>query len=154
MSGGLTPDPRVAIFVDGENVSSSHAAAIRKAAQGRVVICRTYGDATKMNGWREAAGFSVVHSGSGNNSADILLAVDALELALEGRFDTCVLATSDGGLRHLAVRLRERGMTVTGVGEAKAPKALQASFSSFRAVGASKAKKPNLANPASDKRPS
>ena len=128
---------RVAVFVDGENIGSSHAAAIHEvaAARGDIHIARVYGNVQKLNGWQEAAPFSIVHSGSGKNATDIHLALDALELALDGRLDTFVVASSDRDFSHLAVKLRERGLEVVGVGEAKSPAHFAGKCSEFRILG-------------------
>jgi hypothetical protein len=124
---------RVAVFVDGENIGSPHAAAIRRIAEecGEVVLARVYGDIPQLNGWRKELRFAVVHSGTGRNATDILMSLDALEMAMEGRFETCMVASSDGGFRHLAVRLREHGVRVVGVGEEKTPPEHRAQCSEF-----------------------
>jgi hypothetical protein len=128
---------RVAIFVDGENIGSAHAAAIHGigAEQGEIRIARVYGNVQKLNGWQEAAPFSVVHSGTGKNATDIHLSLDALELALDGRFDTCVVASSDRDFSHLAAKLRERGLRFVGTGEAKSPRHFAGKCSEFRILG-------------------
>jgi uncharacterized protein (TIGR00288 family) len=131
---------RVAVFVDGENVGSAHAAAIRRVAaeRGEIRIARVYGNLGKLNGWQDAAQFSVVHAGTGKNATDILLSLDALELALDGRFDTCVVASSDGDFSHLAVKLRERGLRVVGAGHAATPAQFQQKCAEFVVLGAAK----------------
>ena len=130
---------RVAVFVDGENIGSAHAAAIHRIAaeRGEIRISRVYGNVGKLNGWQEAAPFSVVHAGTGKNATDILLSLDALELALDGRFDTCVVASSDRDFSHLAVKLRERGIRFVGAGEAKSPRHFAQKCSEFHALGQS-----------------
>ena len=47
-----------------------------------------------------------------------------------------IIATSDGDFTHLAVRLRELGARVIGIGEAKATRMFRASCSSFIELGA------------------
>lgn len=124
---------RVAVFVDGENIGSAHAAEIHRiaAARGEIRISRVYGNLGKLNGWQEAAPFSTVHAGTGKNATDILLSLDALELALDGRFDTCVVASSDRDFSHLAVKLRERGLGVVGIGHAETPAHFQKKCAEF-----------------------
>ena len=48
-----------------------------------------------------------MHAGTGKNASDLLLALDAVELALRGDVDHFVIASSDGDFSHLALRLRE-----------------------------------------------
>jgi hypothetical protein len=131
---------RVAVFVDGENIGSAHERAIFSIAekQGEVVIARVYGDVSRLNGWQEARRYKVVHAGKGKNATDLLLSLDAFEMALERRFDVCVVASSDRDFSHLAVKLRERGLRVIGTGEAKTPEHFKAICSGFRELNANK----------------
>ncbi|WP_127560421.1 NYN domain-containing protein [Nioella ostreopsis] len=124
---------RVSVFVDGENISASFALRIFHAAQelGEVDLLRAYGDAGRLTGWEDTAGFRLIHSGTGKNAADLLLTVDAMERALSGACDAVVIASSDGDFRHLAERLRERGVMVLGMGQEKAGLRFKASCSRF-----------------------
>jgi len=49
---------------------------------------------------------------------DVLMAVDALEFAVECRPDVVVLVTHDGDFLHLAKKLRRRGIRVEAAGRA------------------------------------
>lgn len=132
--------PRVAVFVDGENLGSAQSEAIAAIAtrQGEVVLARVYGDVNRLNGWQEARRYRMVHAGKGKNATDLILSLDALELALEGRFDVCVVASSDRDFSHLAVRLRERGVRVIGTGEAKTPQQFRDACSGFYKLDSAK----------------
>jgi hypothetical protein len=59
------------------------------------------------------------------------LAVEAVSLFHEGSIDTVVIASSDRDFSHLAHHLRERQLTVVGMGEAKAPNAFRDACSTF-----------------------
>ncbi|MBC2835043.1 NYN domain-containing protein [Paragemmobacter straminiformis] len=124
---------RVAVLVDGDNVPPSKAARIVAEAEriGRIDVSRVYGAVSRTPGWDAAAGFRMMHAGAGKNGADLLLTIDAMELALLGGFEDFVLATSDRDLSHLALRLRERGCHVLGIGEAKATADFRAACSRF-----------------------
>ncbi|MGI3184811.1 NYN domain-containing protein [Nioella aestuarii] len=124
---------RVSVFVDGENISACHASGIvtEARAHGVVDLLRVYGDAGLLKAWEEIAQFRLIHSGIGKNAADLLLCVDAMERALSGACDVVVIASSDGDFRHLAERLRERGVTVVGMGQEKAGMRFKASCSRF-----------------------
>lgn len=78
----------------------------------------------------------MIHAGAGKNAADLLLAIDAIELSLGGRADAFVIVSSDGDFSHLAQRLREYGAAVTGVGEGKAPETFRRSCGDFVELGA------------------
>ena len=124
---------RVAILIDGDNIGSGHSARIVELgkAAGRVDSCRAYANASNGSGWNAVPGVQLVHAGIGKNAADLLLSIDAVELALTAGFKTFVLASSDGDFSHLAYRLREHGRTVIGAGEAKAPAGFREACSWF-----------------------
>lgn len=124
---------QVALLVDGDNIGSHHAARLLGGAKGagRLDIARVYTDASRPTGWLTASGYKVVHAGSGKNAADVLLAIEAAELAIERGIETFVLASSDGDFSHIARWLRERGCDVIGRGEDKAPAHFRAACTSF-----------------------
>ena len=130
------PEP-VAVLVDGENISAKHAEKIRTiaAGQGVLTILRVYGDAQRPSEWHSAAGYNVVHSGTGKNAADILLAIEAMELLLSRDIRRFVIVSSDRDFTHVATRLREHGAKVVGVGETKAPDTFRATCTNFVEVG-------------------
>ncbi|QBY01761.1 NYN domain-containing protein [Rhodophyticola sp. CCM32] len=129
----------VAVFVDGENISASHAAFIRNHAQsvGGLDVLRVYGNACKYPKWQDQPGYRFVHSGTGKNATDLLLAIEAMEHALTRPCDCVVIASSDRDFTHLAQRLRERGLTVIGIGEAKAPEVFRAACTAFEELAQS-----------------
>ncbi len=131
---------RVAVLVDCDNTSPEileHA--LRVVSQfGRVVVRRGYGNhAVLVNKWQEALvrlafmpclQYQYV---SGKNTADIALAIDAVEALFDRRADTFCLVTSDSDFAYLCRKLRERGATVCVVGEAKTPAALRNASDQF-----------------------
>ena len=68
---------------------------------------------------------------AGKNTADIALALDALEVLFDQRADTFCLVTSDSDFAYLCRKLRERGATVFIVGEPKTPDALRNASDQF-----------------------
>lgn len=134
---GTTP-PRVALLVDGENMSATLAGAaiMRSLKFGALTIRRVYGNAAKMPGWDTAPGFRLVHAGIGKNATDVLLAVEAMTVMLSGQADVLVIATSDGDFRHVACALRESGRMVIGMGEAKAPESFRKACNQFIQIDA------------------
>lgn len=113
--------------------------ALRVVAQfGRVVLRRGYGNhGTLANKWQEALvrlAFTPClqyQYAAGKNTADIALALDALEAMFDHRADTFCLVTSDSDFAYLCRKLRERGATVCIVGEAKTPDALRNASDQF-----------------------
>ncbi|MBB3995966.1 uncharacterized protein (TIGR00288 family) [Sulfitobacter undariae] len=130
----------VAVLVDGDNISGKHAAQILSIAaeRGDTSICRVYTDAQRPSDWHGAIGYRMFHAGTGKNAADILLALDAMELAIVKNVSCFVIASSDGDFTHLAARLREYGAMVIGVGEAKATRAFRGCCNEFMELGISK----------------
>lgn len=140
-----TGESRVAVLVDCDNVPPAildHA--LRFVAQfGRVVVRRGYGNTTTLgNGrWQEALvekAFTPClqyQYASGKNTADIALALDALELLFDEKVDTFCFVTSDSDFAYLCRKLRERGAKVCIVGEGKTPDALRNASDSFSEWG-------------------
>ncbi|WP_462382655.1 NYN domain-containing protein [Pseudomonas sp. Marseille-QA0892] len=127
-------EQKVAVLVDCDNVTPEvleHA--LKVVAQfGRVVLRRGYGNhATLANKWQEALvdlAFTPClqyQYAAGKNTADIALALDALEALFDQRADIFCLVTSDSDFAYLCRKLRERGATVYIVGEEKTPAALR-----------------------------
>ena len=123
----------LAVLVDGDNISGKHADEILSVAtkHGEPAVVRVYADAQRSSEWHGAIGYRMLHAGTGKNAADILLALDAIELVLSKDMRCFIIASSDGDFTHLATRLREHGATVIGIGEAKAPNAFRACCSAF-----------------------
>lgn len=95
----LPNETRVAVLVDCDNTKPEileHA--LRVVAQfGRVVVRRGYGNhATLANKWQEALvrlAFTPClqyQYAAGKNTADIALALDAIEAMFDGRADNCL----------------------------------------------------------------
>lgn len=142
MSEGSAPgESRVAVLVDCDNVPPTildHA--LRFVAQfGRVVVRRGYGNTGTLgsNRWQGALvqqAFTPClqyQYASGKNTADIALALDALELLFDEKVDTFCFVTSDSDFAYLCRKLRERGAQVCIVGEGKTPDALRNASDSF-----------------------
>lgn len=141
MSTTLLPaEPRVAVLVDCDNTTPEILDfALRVVAQfGRVVLRRGYGNhSTLAKTWQE----SLVRQGftpclqyqyaAGKNTADIALALDALEAMFDHRAEKFCLVTSDSDFSCLCRKLRERGATVCIVGESKTPEALRNASDQF-----------------------
>ncbi len=168
-------DSRVAVLVDCDNTTPEILEyALRVVAQfGRVVVRRGYGNhATLANKWQEALvrlAFTPClqyQYAAGKNTADMALALDAVEALFDRRADTFCLVTSDSDFAYLCRKLRERGATVHIVGEAKTPDALRNASDQFfewlppeppaepaGSAAAAKAAPPPAPKPAPKKRP-
>ncbi|SMC53230.1 NYN domain-containing protein [Primorskyibacter flagellatus] len=133
--------PLLAVLIDGDNTSPKHAKAIFEeiAALGEASVRRCYGDfsSPQMNGWSKVQSeFGMVphHQPAntvGKNASDIALVIDAMDLLHSGRFDGFVLVSSDSDFTRLASRIREQGLDVFGIGQAKTPEAFRKACKRF-----------------------
>lgn len=136
----MNNESRVAVLVDCDNTNPAAVAfALRVVAKfGRVVVKRGYGNhATLANSWRETL-VSLAFTpclqyqyAVGKNTADMALALDALEILFDQRADCFFVVTSDSDFVYLCRKLRERGAAVCIVGEAKTPTALRNASDQF-----------------------
>lgn len=133
-------ESRVAVLVDCDNTTPEILEfALRVVAKfGRVVLRRGYGNhSTLANKWQEALvrlAFTPClqyQYAAGKNTADIALALDAMEAMFDNRADSFCLVTSDSDFAYLCRKLRERGATVSIVGEGKTPDALRNASDQF-----------------------
>ncbi|MGJ9417969.1 NYN domain-containing protein [Massilia sp. CMS3.1] len=131
---------RVAVLVDCDNTGPDILDyALKMCAQfGRVVVRQGYGNHTTLaNKWQDALLRSAFtpclqyQYAPGKNTADIALALDALEFMFDGRVDTFCIVTSDSDFAYLCRKLRGRGASVCIVGEAKTPDALRNASDQF-----------------------
>ena len=130
-----TEAPLLAVLIDADNVLARNAEAILKevTSYGEPALRRVYGDWSnpQLNAWKEKARTLglVAHQQSANtkgkNASDIGLVIDAMDILHAGKFDGFVLVSSDSDFTRLASRIREDGLDVIGIGEAKTPEALR-----------------------------
>ena len=135
---------RTALFIDAENISPSFATKILSRARsgGELFLRRAYGDVAKIKGWGEHPAIRLIHSGCGKNAGDLLLSLDALEIALADQAERFVIASSDGDFTHLATRFRDKGKEVIGIGEGKTPPTFREACSIFHSLEAPATKPP------------
>lgn len=127
--------PLYAVLIDADNIPAKYAEAILKeiTSFGEPALRRVYGDwgSTRLNTWARAVrdlglvAHQETANTTGKNASDIGLVIDAMDILHSGRFDGFVLVSSDSDFTSLANRVREQGMDVIGIGEAKAPESLR-----------------------------
>lgn len=136
----MTNESRVAVLVDCDNTNPDAVKfALRVVGKfGRVVVKRGYGNQeTLATRWQEALvelAFTPClqyQYARRKNTADMAMALDALEALFDQRADCFFLVTSDSDFVYLCRKLRERGATVYIVGEAKTPLALRNASDQF-----------------------
>lgn len=122
----------VALLIDGENLGCDLAGRLittTRQALGPLAVQRVYGDARRLNGWAEAPGFRLIHAHAGKNVTDMLLTIEAMELAFSGRIDGIAIGSRDRDFGPLAMALRARGLPVLGLAPDMMPEPLARSFS-------------------------
>ena len=122
---------RLAVLIDADNVprDSLKPAMEEIAIYGTPTIKRIYGDWTSPNigGWKQSllenAVTPIQQYGytTGKNSTDSAMIIDAMDILYAGQCDGFVLVSSDSDFTRLAIRLREAGKYVIGMGEKKTP---------------------------------
>lgn len=124
-------DLRLAVLIDADNAPRSAMGDVMAevAVYGTPTIKRIYGDWTTPNlaSWKplllENAITPVQQYGytTGKNSTDSAMIIDAMDILYTGQVDGFVLVSSDSDFTRLAIRLREAGKKVYGMGEKKTP---------------------------------
>ena len=122
---------RLAVLIDADNAPRDCLRSVMEevAIYGTPTIKRIYGDWTSPNvgGWKnsllENAVTPIQQYGytTGKNSTDSAMIIDAMDILYGGKIDGFVLVSSDSDFTRLAIRLREAGMRVIGIGERKTP---------------------------------
>jgi len=124
-------DLKLAVLIDGDNIPSGYIKEMMEeiAKYGNPTIKRIYGDWTKPNltKWKnillENAITPIQQYGytTGKNSTDSSMIIDAMDILYSEKVEGFCLVSSDSDFTRLAIRLREAGMTVIGIGERKTP---------------------------------
>lgn len=136
----MADEKKLALLIDSDNVSAKYAQFILQEASkyGELSCKRVYGDWEKNNtGWRvPAMNNSILPVQqtcyvTGKNATDFSMIIDAMDLLYGGAVDGFVLVTSDSDFTRLAIRLREAGKLVVGIGEVKTPLAFTSSCHHF-----------------------
>ena len=130
-AGSSTPDRRIALLIDADNVSHGKIAAMlaELSKYGVANIRRAYGDwaSAGLKGWtarlhehaiRPIQQFSYSR---GKNATDMALVIDAMELLYTQKPDAFCIASSDADFTPLVMQLRANGHEVYGFGERKTP---------------------------------
>ncbi len=123
----LSPKPRVAILVDGDNVPHSALAEIeaKAASLGNPILRRVYADMGLRKDWAAETDYLATHctTSAGKNRADIQLVIGAMDIAHRGLATHFLILSDDRDFGPLVAHLREIGKSVEWAGKPKlAPK--------------------------------
>ena len=119
-------DLKFALLIDSDNISADYIKIIldELSKYGTVTYKRIYGDWTRSNSnkWKDvllANSINPVQQYSyttGKNATDSAMIIDAMDILYSGHVGGFCLASSDSDFTRLAMRLRESGMYVIGMG--------------------------------------
>ena len=124
-------DLKLAVLIDADNIPYSNIKGMLNeiAKFGIPTIKRIYGDWTKptVSGWKPALlkhAITPIQQYSyttGKNATDSAMIIDAMDILHSEKVDGFCIVSSDSDFTRLAIRLRESGMVVIGIGEKKTP---------------------------------
>lgn len=127
----MDKEKKYALLIDADNVSPKYIDLILRETKafGNVSIRRIYGDWTEIgkNTWKECLLENSVTPiqqysyTTGKNASDSAMIIDAMDILYTRDIDGFVLVSSDSDFTKLAMRLRESGKYVIGMGESKTP---------------------------------
>lgn len=122
---------KLAVLIDADNVPYSNVKGMMEEITkfGTPTTKRIYADWTKPNagGWKSVLlehAITPIQQYSytvGKNSSDSAMIIDAMDLLYSDKVDGFCIVSSDSDFTRLAIRLRESGMKVIGIGEQKTP---------------------------------
>src|SRR6201994_5068354 len=122
-------DLKLAVLIDADNVPYANIKEMLEeiSKNGTPTIKRIYADWTKptVSGWKGVLLENAITPiqqysyTSGKNSSDSALIIDAMDLLYSDKINGFCIVSSDSDFTRLAIRLREAGMKVIGIGEKK-----------------------------------
>ena len=137
-------DRKFALLIDADNISPNYMNIMLSEAKnyGTVSIRRIYGDWTSIekNSWKRVLlehSFTPIQQYSytyGKNASDSAMIIDAMDILYADHVDGFILASSDSDFTRLAMRLREDGKFVIGMGESKTPAPFVKSCDEFKVL--------------------
>ena len=132
---------KIAVVIDADNTQISKLEDVfhEISTRGRIVVKRAYGNWHKptLKNWGEIIKRLAIKAEqqfdyvSGKNATDMALGIDTIELLYTNLYDVFVIVSSDSDYTPLAIKLREAGVYVMGVGEQKTPVAFRNACDEF-----------------------
>ena len=132
---------KIALFIDADNISAKFGKQIIETLErrGEIFIRRIYGNWEKssLHSWNECIlNFSLravqqPDYAAGKNATDMSLTIDAMDVLYGGKAEMFALVSNDSDFTPLAIRLREGGIKVIGMGNAHASNSFRMACSEF-----------------------
>ena len=144
MSTSITAERRLAVLIDGDNAQASQIEHVMKEIVkfGVVTIRRIYGDwtTTQLESWKKKLPVHAIQpvqqfsNTVGKNATDSAMIIDAMDILYSNHVGGFIIVSSDSDYTKLAIRLREAGMEVIGIGKHHTPKPFVNACNEFRYV--------------------
>ena len=138
----MNEQPKLAELIDAENVSNKYVKLIMDEVSnyGVATYKRVYGDYSNpsvsawMKNMQEYALTPELQCNytAGKSASDSALIIDAMDILYSGKVSGFCLVSSDSDFTKLAMRLKEAGMMVIGMGEEKTPKSFVNACENFK----------------------
>lgn len=138
----MEKEMRYAVLIDADNVAAKYTKNIldELSNYGIATYKRVYGDWTRASlaGWKNMAldnAITPVQQYSyttGKNATDSAMIIDAMDILYSNNVDGFCIVSSDSDFTRLAIRLRESGKHVIGMGEQKTPKPFSTACNAFK----------------------
>ncbi|MCD8332994.1 MAG: NYN domain-containing protein [Clostridiales bacterium] len=140
----MAEENKFALLVDVDNISPKYVSVMLNEAKsyGSVSVRRAYGDWTdrQKKTWKECLLENSIipiqqySYTTGKNASDSSMIIDAMDILYTDNVDGFIIVSSDSDFTRLAMRLREAGKIVIGMGESKTPKAFVRSCEEFKVL--------------------
>lgn len=132
---------KIAVLIDADNAQLVKLKSILDeiSTHGRIIVKKAYGDWNNnlLKNWEPELSRLAIKPEQqfaytiGKNATDISMVIDAMDLLYTNIYDAFVLVSSDSDFTPLAIRLRESGVYVLGVGEGKTPQSFRNACDDF-----------------------
>ena len=137
----MADEKKIALFIDADNIPAKYGKLIIESLQkrGEIFIRRIYGNWEKnsLHGWNESIlkfGLNAVQQMDftvGKNATDMSLTIDAMEVLYQRQATIFAIVSGDSDFTPLAVKLRERGVYVVGLGKEQASNSFRSACNEF-----------------------
>lgn len=138
----MEKEMRYAVLIDADNVAAKYTRHILDEVSnyGIVTYKRVYSDWTRPTtlSWKTMALENAITPiqqysyTTGKNATDSAMIIDAMDILYSHNVDGFCIVSSDSDFTRLAIRLRESGMHVIGMGEQKTPKPFSTACNAFK----------------------
>lgn len=132
---------KIAMLIDADNTQfrKIESVILEISKYGKILVKRAYGNWTKevFKNWEDILRklaikpIQQIDYVKGKNATDMALAIDAMDFLYNSQYDGFAIVSSDSDFTPLAIKLREAGKTVIGIGNNNTSEAFVSSCDNF-----------------------